>query len=57
MKLKTLLVSSGDEEDTEIPQGWGILGRAFDRGVWHILLQKETGLAKAAKTTEEPELD
>ncbi len=55
MKLKTLLVTSGDEEDTEIPQGWSILGRAFDRGIWYILLQKDTTVAKGPKITETEE--
>jgi len=57
MKFRTLIVFPGDEEDTELPQGWSLLGRAFDRGNWHLLLQKDTTTAKAPKTTEEPDLE
>ena len=48
MKLRVLVVPDIDE-DIEIPQGWDILGRSFDRGGWSILLiKKDVATAKAA---------
>lgn len=54
MLLKILIVKPSEDGETEIPQGWEILGRSFDRGDWSILLKQETTTAsKGAKLPEE----
>lgn len=56
MLLKILIVKPSEDGETEVPQGWEILGRSFDRGEWSILLKHETTTAsKGAKLPDETE--
>lgn len=43
-KLKTEIL--GDGEDFEVPQGWEVFRTAFDRGLWYVVLKKETEKTK-----------
>lgn len=58
MKLQSITVVPGDEEVTEIPQGFEICRATFDRGIWFILLAKKGTPAKGVATLpEEGELE
>lgn len=44
-KLKTEVLG-GDEEAFEVPEGWEIFRTAFDRGLWYVVLRKQSPTAK-----------
>ena len=51
-KLKTEIL--GDGEEFETPQGWEVFRTAFDRGLWYVVLRKETVETKTPKQSDDP---